>query len=314
VSDQPLVSIIIPTYNRAHLIGETLDSVLVQTYQNWECIVVDDGSTDATDDLMATYMAQESRFRYYHRPKDRLPGGNAARNYGIENSRGSYITFLDSDDYIAPFAIEDKLKYANGIFDCVITGHTRIKENLSASTKIIDEARECNYDEKIILTQPPVYMGDAFLSRSFVGEHRFDEDLLRGQDHVFFVELFRKKGNYRRIDGIHYLYNVTPSSITKKVAGGNKKYLKAQLIVGEKMINEYAHNHLIVDGYKRKSRNLYKQFIMRKQYGRIFSNFNHFRNAFNLSPLLFSYFLVINILTNRGFDRMKHKLYDINEK
>ena len=58
----PLVSIIIPTYNRAHLIGETLDSVLVQTYTHWECIVVDDGSTDGTDALLATYCKKDSRF------------------------------------------------------------------------------------------------------------------------------------------------------------------------------------------------------------------------------------------------------------
>lgn len=85
-NQNPLVSIIIPTFNRAHLIGETLDSVLAQTYPNWECIVVDDGSTDNTDEVMAEYMARDARFQYHHRPEDRLPGGNAARNYGVEFS------------------------------------------------------------------------------------------------------------------------------------------------------------------------------------------------------------------------------------
>src|SRR5690554_5115415 len=110
MTDQnPLVSIIIPTYNRAHLIGETLDSVLAQTYQNWECIVVDDGSTDDTDEVMAEYMAKDSRFQYHHRPKDRLPGGNAARNYGFEVSKGEYVNWLDSDDQIAPSKIEKQI-------------------------------------------------------------------------------------------------------------------------------------------------------------------------------------------------------------
>ena len=97
-ANQPLVSIIIPTFNRAHLIGETLDSVLAQTYTNWECIVVDDGSTDATGDLMESYVKKDTRFRYHHRPKNRLTGGNAARNYGFELSKGEYLNFFDSDD------------------------------------------------------------------------------------------------------------------------------------------------------------------------------------------------------------------------
>ena len=58
----PLVSIIIPTYNRAQLIGETLDSILEQSYVNWECIVIDDGSTDSTDIVMARYCVKDTRF------------------------------------------------------------------------------------------------------------------------------------------------------------------------------------------------------------------------------------------------------------
>lgn len=81
---QPLVSIIIPTYNRAHLIGETLDSVMAQTYTNWECIVVDDGSTDNTAELLVVYCNKDNRFQYHHRPKDRPKGANAYRNYGID--------------------------------------------------------------------------------------------------------------------------------------------------------------------------------------------------------------------------------------
>lgn len=94
----PLVSIIIPTYNRAHLIGETLDSVLVQTYTNWECIVVDDGSTDETDKLLVEYCAKDKRFKYHHRPKDRPKGANACRNYGFELCNGEYVNWFDSDD------------------------------------------------------------------------------------------------------------------------------------------------------------------------------------------------------------------------
>ena len=82
--NNPLVSIIIPTYNRAHFIGETLESVLAQTYHNWECIVIDDGSTDYTDELMEFYCEKDSRIQYYHRPSHKPKGANACRNYGFE--------------------------------------------------------------------------------------------------------------------------------------------------------------------------------------------------------------------------------------
>ncbi|MFC4478219.1 glycosyltransferase family 2 protein [Flavobacterium chungangensis] len=98
----PLVSIIIPTFNRAHLIGETLGSILTQTYQNWECIIVDDGSTDNTVEVVNKYIEKDKRFKLYYRPSDRQPGGNAARNYGFEVSNGEYVKWFDSDDIMYP--------------------------------------------------------------------------------------------------------------------------------------------------------------------------------------------------------------------
>src|SRR6187431_937929 len=93
-----VISIIIPTYNRANLIGETLDSILAQTYQNWECIIVDDGSDDNTEEVVNSYVKKDSRFQYHQRPHDRPRGGNAARNYGFELSKGEFVNWFDDDD------------------------------------------------------------------------------------------------------------------------------------------------------------------------------------------------------------------------
>lgn len=93
-----LISIIIPTHNRAHLIGETLDSILAQTYTNWECIIVDDRSTDNIEELIEKYIQKDSRFQYYLRPKNKPKGANACRNYGFELSKGDYLKWFDSDD------------------------------------------------------------------------------------------------------------------------------------------------------------------------------------------------------------------------
>lgn len=109
MSEKALVSIIIPTYNRAHLIGETLKSVLEQTYKNWECIVVDDGSKDETSEIVQCYLDKDSRFKYYLRPKNRPKGANACRNYGFELSKGEYIQWLDSDDLIGQEKITEQV-------------------------------------------------------------------------------------------------------------------------------------------------------------------------------------------------------------
>lgn len=105
MTNTPLVSIIIPTYNRAHLIGETLDSVLTQTYTNWECIVVDDGSTDNTAEVLKKYCHKDKRIQYHLRPVNKPKGGNVCRNYGFELSKGEFINWFDSDDIMC----KDKL-------------------------------------------------------------------------------------------------------------------------------------------------------------------------------------------------------------
>lgn len=90
------VSIILPTYNRAYCINRAVDSVLCQTWQGWELIVVDDGSADNTEEIMAAYAASDERVRYCRQPRN--SGVSAARNEGIRQARYEYIAFQDSDD------------------------------------------------------------------------------------------------------------------------------------------------------------------------------------------------------------------------
>lgn len=99
-SDTPLISVIIPTYNRAALLDDALESVIAQTYGNWECIVVDDGSTDATKEVVGRY---GDRVHYYWQEN---AGSSAARNHGIEKASGEQFLFLDSDDLLCPDALE----------------------------------------------------------------------------------------------------------------------------------------------------------------------------------------------------------------
>jgi glycosyltransferase involved in cell wall biosynthesis len=97
--NQCLFSIVIPTYNRAHLISRAIDSVVNQTYKNWELIIVDDGSTDNTKALVDNYCNNNNRIRYIYQENAER---SAARNNGIGSAKGEFICFLDSDDYYLP--------------------------------------------------------------------------------------------------------------------------------------------------------------------------------------------------------------------
>lgn len=112
----PLISIIVPTYNREHLIPLTLNSVIAQSYTNWECIVVDDGSDDETLNILKNYHKQDSRVLFVKRK--RLPkGAPTCRNVGLEMANGDCIIFLDSDDYLLPFCLEQRVKAVNNYPD-----------------------------------------------------------------------------------------------------------------------------------------------------------------------------------------------------
>jgi GT2 family glycosyltransferase len=108
VSRRPIVSIVTPTKNRLPLLREALDSVAAQTFQDWEHIVVDDGSNDGTAEEIRRRSAADPRVRYIRREGD-AAGANACRNLGVRESRGEYVIFLDSDDLLVPQCLETRV-------------------------------------------------------------------------------------------------------------------------------------------------------------------------------------------------------------
>lgn len=101
-ASDPAVSIVIPAYNAAETLGEALDSVLRQSSPNWECIVIDDGSTDSTGAIAERYAARDARVRVIHQPNG---GEGAARNTGLAEAQYEWLLFLDADDWITPDAL-----------------------------------------------------------------------------------------------------------------------------------------------------------------------------------------------------------------
>ncbi|PZX57056.1 glycosyltransferase involved in cell wall biosynthesis [Algoriphagus ratkowskyi] len=102
------VSIIIPSYNYGEFLAETLDNLLDQKYFNWEALIIDDGSTDNTKELVEKYLKKDSRFRYFFQPN---AGLSNARNTGLLHARGEFLQFLDADDLLSKDKIDLQVKY-----------------------------------------------------------------------------------------------------------------------------------------------------------------------------------------------------------
>lgn len=132
----PQISIVIPTYNRAYVISRTLNSVLAQSFQDWECLVVDDHSTDNTKEIVEEYCRADTRFRYL--VNEGKKGAQGARNTGIRHAHYDWIQFFDSDDIMHKDLLVtiiremERTKYSSDIYTCfsnVIDRNTSQKVN-----------------------------------------------------------------------------------------------------------------------------------------------------------------------------------------
>lgn len=215
---KPLVSIIIPTYNRAHLISETLDSVLVQTYRNWECIIIDDGSNDKSEELIYKYIKVDRRFRYFQRPTNRAKGANSCRNFGIENAIGEYVIFFDSDDLMTENHISFKLQgFINSNLDYVITRTKFFNSDLTYM--------ECYYRFDRFEITPFNYISqkinwltlDICLKASLAKKIKFNENLQSGQEYNYFSKLVLASSNALFINEVVSLRRYHENSIRTKL-------------------------------------------------------------------------------------------------
>lgn len=114
---EEMISIILPCYNQGIYLGEALESIIKQTYRNWEAIIVNDGSSDCTEEVALEYVAKDSRIHYFAQENK---GVSAARNLGIEKALGKFVLPLDPDDMIAPTFIEKCMRMFKEHNDCIL--------------------------------------------------------------------------------------------------------------------------------------------------------------------------------------------------
>ena len=221
-----LVSVIIPTKNRGHIIKETLDSILCQSYVNWECIIVDDRSSDNTVSVVSDYMKTDARFQFFARPKYKIKGANSCRNIGFEKAKGEFINWFDSDDIMHPDFLKLKLEALvnNPSLDfCACVSSTfKTDYKLSEAINRPFVMHSINYVEDYLINGLYFYTPSPLWSYEFLKDKvLFDETLHRSQESDFHFRMLTHQPKYTYLNrvlfyirtGIISISNEAPNSI-----------------------------------------------------------------------------------------------------
>lgn len=216
-----LVSIIIPCYNLAQYLPETLDSVLAQTYQNWEGIIVNDGSVDDTEKIAKLYLSKDKRFKYIYQKNQ---GVSSARNNGIRNSLGNYILPLDADDFIAPQYLEEAVKIFNQDNDIRII-HCNYQNFGEIKSKVYPK-----YSIKKLLTENMIVCTSFFKRKDFDNTKGYNEDMMHGiEDWDFWLTLLSSGGKVYKIPKFYFFYRIRSNSRQRSIDEKTYDLLKNQL-------------------------------------------------------------------------------------
>jgi glycosyltransferase involved in cell wall biosynthesis len=214
------VSIIVPCYNQAGYLAETLDSVRAQTYQQWECIIVNDGSVDNTEEIAKEYTVKDSRFKYFRKENE---GPSQARNFGILNSEGTFVLPLDADDLIAPTYVEKAMDYFLRFPETKLVYCKADTFGDSVGPWDLEEYEyeRFKWDNCIFCT--------AFFRRSdFDQTGGYNRNMVHGyEDWDFWLSLLKEGDAVHRIDEVLFHYRIKATSRTTSLTGA---YLKESLI------------------------------------------------------------------------------------
>lgn len=237
----PKVTIIVPCYNQAAFLEPCLDSVLSQTFTDWECLLIDDGSTDSTGQIAKKYSAADPRFKYF---KTGNQGVAKTRNLGLDTAKGDWIQFLDADDILLPGKLQQSLENP-GRANTIITNFSMILENEIKPPFCDLSLYNISFENLVsrwdIDFNLPIHC--VLLHKEILGSTRFPEKLKAKEDWIFWLEIFRKK-------------EVKPMFINQKLvyyrqnsAGASKKFLSV-------FKDNFEANEFIYNTYDNETKNL----------------------------------------------------------
>ncbi|MCP9198314.1 glycosyltransferase family 2 protein [Gramella sp. GC03-9] len=229
---EPLVVILLASFNRAHLIGETLRSIKEQTYKNWECFITDDNSLDNSETVIKAIIKDDNRFSYYRKPAGYKQGLSGTRNFGLDlafKKGARYIQFFDDDDLMHPLKLELQMNpfLDNPTLNFTVCKFEKLK--IKDNGKVIIERPDYNLSHR--------HLGDAILTGALkmnslsplwnieiFKEFKFDESLDYAEEWELYTRIgYTYPGNYSAVDKYLFQYRKHKDSIT---LGNDENFLK----------------------------------------------------------------------------------------
>ncbi|MCX6293937.1 MAG: glycosyltransferase family A protein [Sphingobacteriales bacterium] len=205
----PFFSIIIPTFNRSHIIRDTINTVMLQTFTDFELIISDDGSTDNTKEII-TPLLTDSRIKYVMQSNK---GVCAARNFGAKHASGKYLIFLDSDDTIVENWLKDFHILAQNNYDILFCSM------LVIDTSGFEKKASCLNPYKNGYSKGIFNAGTWAMKREFFFEiGQYDEQIKYGENTELKFRLLDKKGEFGYVDNYNFIYKESISGGSKQTA------------------------------------------------------------------------------------------------
>jgi glycosyltransferase involved in cell wall biosynthesis len=260
MKNEPLVSCIIPTYNREKFLPNSIGSVLKQTYKNWELIIVDDRSTDESKKLIEEYMKKDKRIKYVKNKHNN--GCYGARNQGVELVKGEYIAFLDSDDEWMSFHLSEMIEemQKNPDVDWIYSFGKKIKNNkivLKSSYPNSNEAKNKfkieKRDKLFVLKKNQLTnvlnfeissgIQKSILRKRIFNKINFDENFFAVADRLLPIEAIYHNFKFAYLTNVHLKYNIhednlsncNPTKDINKKLRINKQLEKLYLTIPKKI-------------------------------------------------------------------------------
>lgn len=276
----PLISVVVPCYNQAQYLDECLQSVLAQTFQDWECIIVNDGSPDNTEEVAQKWIEKDSRFKYLFQENN---GVSYARNFGIENAVGAWILPLDADDKIG----EKYLKLAAENFDSdysIIYCKSEFFGDKNGDWQLKE------FDFKNMLKGNQIFCSAFFRKEYFLKIGGYDTKITYGkEDWEFWIRILKLNPKVLRLDYKGFFYRVKEFSRNENVSRNIEQSDEIEKYVYTKHKNLYDKEFTSFQSYLRK-----EQIIEQQK-----ENLEYFSeriNKNNFTKLLFKIILMLNRL------------------